>query len=309
MDEAGLGPILGPLVVAGMAMTGPEGIDPWQRLSRVISRGAPGKGQVQVADSKKVKQGPHGLQRLERTVLTFWTAWQGDLPANTADLLSACGTDMERLRTCPWYRDLSQELPLFSPREEIELGAHLLDREMQAADMQILHMALRAVEVEEFNLLIDRTDNKSHTHFHAYSEVIRRMLEQVPDGGHLVADRCGGRTRYAKALRDNCPGSRVQVLSEGRDGSVYRLDQEGRSLRLSFVSRGEERAFPTALASCAAKYLREVLIHALNNWFCGQVPGLRRTAGYYVDGKRFLDDIAPFAQSAKLPMRRLVRSR
>jgi hypothetical protein len=292
-----------------MSMTGPEGIDPWQRLSRVISRGAPGKGQVQVADSKKVKQGTHGMQRLERTVLSFWAAWKGKLPSSTEDLLEECGTDMDRLRSCPWYRDLSQELPLHSPREEIELGAHLLRRELDEVGIEILHMALRAVEVEEFNLLIERTDNKSRTHFHAYAEVIRCMLEHVPDGGHLVADRCGGRTHYAQALRDSCPGSRVQVIAEGRQGSIYRLDQDGRSLRLTFVSRGEERAFPTALASCAAKYLRELLIHALNNWFCSQVPGLRRTAGYYVDGKRFLNDIASFARSAELPMGRLVRSR
>ena len=39
VDEAGLGPILGPLVVAGVAMSGPEGKDPWQLLGWHVSKG------------------------------------------------------------------------------------------------------------------------------------------------------------------------------------------------------------------------------------------------------------------------------
>jgi len=309
VDEAGLGPILGPLVVAGVTMRGPEGIDPWQGLAGVISRGRPAIGQIQVADSKKVKQGPHGMARLERTVLSFWTAWHGSLPTCTEELLEACGVDLGRLRRCPWYADLSHRLPLHSSREDIELAAHLLRRTLAEVEIEILHMALRPVEVEEFNLLIERTDNKSVAHFHAYAEVISALLANMPDGSHLVADRCGGRSHYAQILRERCPDMTVQVIHERVDSSAYRLLKDGRALRLTFASRGEERAFPTALASCCAKYLRELLIYALNTWFCRQVPGLRRTAGYYVDGKRFLADIANFASDRDLPMRRLIRIR
>ena len=54
-------------------------------------------------------------------------------------------------------------------------------------------IASRPVDVEEFNASIAETNNKSDTHFLAYSDVIGRMLRSVPGDAHLVADRCGGR--------------------------------------------------------------------------------------------------------------------
>ena len=51
------------------------------------------------------------------------------------------------------------------------------------------------------------------------------------------------------------------------------------------------------------------MIHTLNDWFGARVPELRRTAGYYVDGHRFLADIEGYALEAQLPMSRLVRVR
>ena len=126
IDEAGLGPILGPLVVAGVAMEGPRGADPWQLLDRYVCRARGRAGKVQVADSKKVHQGKKGLQRLEATVLSFWSVLHGSFPATLGDLLAACGTDLLPLARCPWYHDLALPLPHTFSRDEIELFSHLL---------------------------------------------------------------------------------------------------------------------------------------------------------------------------------------
>ena len=53
-----------------------------------------------------------------------------------------------------------------------------------------------------------------------------------------------------------------------------------------------ERHLPAALASMASKYLRELAMRALNAFWCGRSPGLRPTAGYPQDAKRFRADIA-----------------
>ena len=42
----------------------------------------------------------------------------------------------------------------------------------------------------------------------------------------------------------------------------------------------------------ASKYLRELAMRALNDYWRGRVPGLRATAGYPQDAKRFRADIA-----------------
>lgn len=309
VDEAGLGPILGPLVVAGVALDGPEGATPWRTLGSLVSRHRHEKGKIRVADSKKVYQGGHGLERLEETVLAFWGALTGTIPETLVEWLQSLGTDLEALGRCPWYGDLDLSLPLRADRGRVILQAHLLRRTMAKRQTRILHMAVRIVDVEEFNELIARTDNKSQAHFAAYSEVIADLLRVIPAPAHLVADRCGGRMHYRAGLRSTCPGHEVETVKETPSASVYRLRKGSQPVTVTFASRGEDRAFPTALASCMAKYTRELMIHLLNRWFCARVPGLKPTAGYYVDGKRFLRDLSPFVERAKVPLSRLVRVR
>ena len=99
--------------------------------------------------------------------------------------------------------------------------------------------------------------------------------------------------------------------------SVRRIEnQEGSAgdggehvVKITFAARGEDRSFPTALASCTAKYLREMMMVSLNNWFAERIPNLKRTAGYYVDGNRFLQDVCSLVDQEDFPVDLLVRSR
>lgn len=315
VDEAGLGPILGPLVVGGVTMAGPEGTAPWRLLQRHVTKLKHVPGKVRVADSKKVKAGPHGLRRLEETALVFWTALHGEPPTSLAAWLTALGHDLEPLRRCPWYEDLALPLPRVADRGWITLTGALIARALQSGGVELLDISVRAVDVEEWNQLIADTDNKSKAHFHAYSEVlgdlVRRLLPRINEGDacQLIADRCGGRMRYQRDLAQLCPAAAVEVLIEQPGRSSYRLRQEGREVGVTFAERAEDRAFPTALASCFAKYLRELMVECLNRWFQSRVPDLKPTAGYYVDGRRFLDDVAEQVEALALPTRRLVRVR
>lgn len=309
VDEAGLGPILGPLVVAGVVLEGPAGVTPWRSLASQVSRHRHEKGKIRVADSKKVYQGPRRLQRLEETVLAFAAASTGAIPETLGAWLSSLGADPEALARYPWYADLDLPLPLRADRRALTLQAHLLQRTMARRRTKILHLGVRVVEVEEFNELIASTDNKSRAHFTAYSDVIAQLLRVMPARAHLVADRCGGRTHYRTGLRSTCPVRDVETLEETSGASVYRLQRDSGPVTITFASRGEDRAFPTALASCTAKYVRELMVHLLNRWFCARVPGLKPTAGYYTDGKRFLRDLSGFIKDDGVPISRLVRVR
>ncbi len=310
VDEAGLGPILGPMVVAGVAMGGPEGADPWQLLAARVSRDRHAKGRIRVADSKKVHSGPRGLERLEQTALGFWGAFHGNLPRTLAEWLAALGHDPGALvARYPWYRALDLTLPLHGDRGQLELQAAMLARDIESVGMHLARMAVRPVEVEEWNALIAETDNKSRAHFRVYASVIEDILEALPAGAHLVADRAGGRMHYRNDLQRIRPGSHIEVVQEQKAVSVYRLHEQGAVRTVTFSEKAESRAFPTALASCLAKYTRELLMHVLNAWFAEQVPGIAPTAGYFVDGHRFLADLEPHAARLCLPRERLVRSR
>ena len=315
VDEAGLGPILGPLVVGGVTMAGPEGTAPWRLLQRHVTKLKHVQGKVRVADSKKVKSGPHGFRRLEETALVFWTALHGEPPTSLGDWLVKLGHDLEPLRRCPWYEDLSLQLPRVADRGWLSLTGELVRRSLQSGGAELLDIAVRAVEVEEWNGLIADTDNKSKAHFHAYSavlgELIRKLEPRVGSGDacQLVADRCGGRMHYQRDLAQMYPDADVEIVDERPGRSSYQLLFAERAVAVTFAERAEDRAFPTALASCFAKYLRELMVACINQWFQSRVPGLKPTAGYYVDGHRFLADVAGQIDALALPRHRLVRVR
>ena len=307
LDEVGLGPILGPMVIGGVALEGPAGGDPWRLLRRLVCRDRTEKGKVRVADSKKVHKGGHQLGPIEHTALAFVGAWHGSLPATLAELLRMLGVDPAPLAHCPWYGALELPLPIDNDPGELELLAHRLRRELEAKQIELLRLALRVVDVEEFNALIDATDNKSDTHFSAYADVLGGLLEAVRGRrGHVVADRCGGRFHYRNTLRRRWPDTRIVVIDEQPECSEYLLGEEGDETRLTFAEKADGRAFPTALASCLAKFVREAMIRCLNAWFRARLPDLEPTAGYYVDGHRFL---AAVRNVPDVPWERLVRSR
>jgi len=106
-----------------------------------------------------------------------------------------------------------------------------------------------------------------------------------------VCDKHGGRNRYGPALQHQFPDDLVEVHGESRAVSVYRWGPAETRIEVRFQVGGE-RMLPTALASMASKYLRELAMHALNAYWAEQVPGLRPTAGYPVDAKRFKSEIA-----------------
>jgi len=307
VDEAGLGPILGPLVIGGVALEGPTGKDPWQLLKRLVCRSKSSKTKIRVADSKKVHQGPHKLLQVERTALSFLGAFLGEPPRSAAQLLSAMGVDTAALSRCEWYGALDVPLPIAGDRGATELLAHRLQRELRATGVVLRRLSLRVVDVEEFNALIAATDNKSEAHFAAYADVLAELFASVSGGdAHVVADRCGGRWHYGSVLARRWPEAEISVIAEREARSEYHVVMASTGIRLTFAEKAEDRSFPTALASCLAKYVREVMVRRLNDWFAERRPELRRTAGYYTDGKRFLDEVRGMSG---VPWDRLVRVR
>jgi hypothetical protein len=59
----------------------------------------------------------------------------------------------------------------------------------------------------------------------------------------------------------------------------------------------------------ASKYLRELLMLEFNRFWCGQVPGLKPTAGYPGDSSRFFAAIQPALERLGLPEEAVWRRR
>ncbi len=303
-DEAGYGPNLGPLVIAGTVWVVPPGLGPDEccgRLATILTRqgdGAarPGLRRMVLADSKVVYRAGQGLEDLERGVLATLGAI-GHWPASArAAWRVLAPQSAPRLRSIPWYRD-DFPLPLAAGRADIEQAAVELRAALAEVGIELASIQARAVFEQEFNRWCAVCGSKSTVLSEATLLLVRKLLRHRSGGpSWILCDKHGGRNRYAALLGRFFPGQFIQVQAERRDESRYRLARDGALTEFRFASHAE-RYVPVALASMVAKYLRELAMHALNRFWQSQVPGLRPTAGYPVDAQRFRREIAPAQQA------------
>lgn len=315
IDEAGYGPLLGPLVVALTAFrdaTPNRGL--WHALQAAVRRNPTGaSSRLPVADSKRLYQSGAGLAALETTALAF-SAWNvgGDLPADGAAFLARHVTDtLPPTHRYPWYRCglTSLRLPLAADADAVRRAADRLRTVGARAGVELLHIAVAPLLEAEFSQRAERCASKARVLFELNVDLIDG-LRALHDGPlHVLCDRHGGRNRYQELLAQAYPMQGVRVESEQRGRSRYALGSGPRAMVVSYEVGGEQKGMEVALASIFAKYTRELFIECLNRHFATRAASVRRTAGYYSDGQRFLDDLTAAGVLTADELRLLVRSR
>lgn len=320
IDEAGLGPMLGPLTLGLVVLELPaEGSqDPWELLASAVAPRPEGAGErLVVADSKVVfARSPAGHARLERTALAFLAGADRDCgpPRTGAELLAraprglACPEQV--LARHPWYERLGAPLPAWTTAGDLERPLARLHEALAASGVRLLEAFPRLVTEGELNASYAETDNKSVTTWRLCADLIAHFWnehgEREPE---LVVDRQGGRLHYASLLWEHLPDTWIETRREGRAGCEYVVHGEGRRMRVLFRERAEEVSFAVALASCLAKYLRELSMAGFNSFFTERQDGLRPTAGYVTDARRWLAEAAPALAGLELDPGVLVRER
>jgi hypothetical protein len=304
IDEAGYGPNLGPFVMTAVALRVPDdpGGDLWQRLAAAVRRDTdPDDGRLLVADSKVVYSPARGLGPLETAVLAAHRpAPDGGLllrryvealyPSSHPDLRREC-----------WYTGATL-LPV-----ETEAGQSEAARERFAGacrEAGVVCGLIRGVVVcpGRFNALTDAAGSKGAVLRHGLAELVRACWALA--GNEPLAffiDKHGGRNTYAAMLQDAVPEGFVLAHHESMARSVYSMAGLGHEVRWTFQPRADAEHFSVALASMVSKYVREVLMGEFNRFWQERVPGLRPTAGYPGDSKRYYDAIRPAAERLGIP--------
>jgi ribonuclease HII len=313
VDEAGYGPLLGPLVVGGTlwrTLPGAARADFWDALDQAVCRrSARGESRLPVGDSKKLYDRKKGITTIERTILAF--AHAADLPTRTLnELLARLGFVSGPSPAFPWYRDLGCRLPADPARSAFEGAAGRLRKTMAAAGLVCHDLRAEIVTEAEFNRRISHTRNKAAVILEAVLRMIQWAADHAGQTDLLVlVDRLGGRTDYRGLLMRAFPERHMHVLESSERHSRYRLTSRQNDWEIEFIVDGDDRHLPIGLASMLAKYVREMLMERFNAYWHQLAPDVNPTAGYYKDARRFLTEIGPFARQAGLPAERFVRAR
>jgi len=317
LDEAGYGPLLGPLVVGAAAFrlqgrhvggTPGGGCVLRQHLGGLVCRAGEAKRgaalPVVIDDSKEVRR-RHGTEGLARGVRFAALAAGRREPEDLGDWLERFGDRPPgAFAHDPWFAG-----PELARVPASELPADLRARCLLTG-VEPLGTWVSPVTPLELNEACAATDNKARVLFLTTLTLLVRVLQELPgEDVEVRLDREGGRLDYAAWLSDVFPFHGVEQLDAPDDEARYCLRDGGRELRLSFVTRGDGRHFEIGLASMAAKLTRELFLARFNAWFGARQPGLKPTAGYVEDGRRWLEEAAPVLQRERIDLRRLVRER
>lgn len=315
IDEAGYGPLLGPLAVSGTVFEVPARAaraDLWDVLrASVTGRGRAGESRLVVADSKRVYTPAGGLGRLERAVLAFLRL-TGSQPRNIRALLARLGSQPPRtVKAHPWYDFGGVSLPIGCQSADIATQANALRADLSRRGLRFVRACSEVLLEGEFNELVGKTDNKARLLLSLTVRLVHRITAAAAQVGRLRiwVDKQGARNAYAQPLMLAFPGARLRILRESAECSEYQLSWPARQVRVGFVARGEQLHLPVALASMISKYVREVFMASFNHYWSERVSGLAPTAGYYRDGLRFLADIRPALEAMGLERSRLARAR
>jgi len=305
IDEAGYGPMLGPLCVGCVSYrvdewtaVGEDGEaqrvpDLWAALSSSVSKTRKAaKGRITVADSKKLKLASssvrnHPLVHLERGVLAM-LGTLGEFPETDLELFELLGAAVEDR---PWFTGEPIELPIGMDRDLLRIDVNDLRHTMEKAGVGLAGLQVRTMGVAEFNATVRMHGTKAATTAQLLVEHLAdvKAAGEVVGGGfdhtRVVIDRQSGRTHYMNLLSRVWEG--LEILEESDRASRYAYGEE---LGILLVSKADDGYFPVSLASMAAKYVRELMMGRFNRYWGGRMAGLKPTAGYVQDARRWLVD-------------------
>ena len=315
IDEAGYGPLLGPMVISGAAFRVPEEAatgDLWKFFrTSVTAQSSKARDRLRVTDSKLLHRGEGGLTALERNLLPFLMQL-GPMPPTVRALLHGVRLrdDLSDLDGYPWYQSADPALPRAADAEALPRAAERLKAGLDRAGGEFCWARLDLLDAAEFSREVVASDNKSAPGGRCVAALLVELWDRFGEEGlHVRVDKQGGRNYYDEFLLANFYGCTLVAHCQGAEESRYTLRDGKRRMEIAFEPAADSRHMPVALASMLSKYTREVLVEMLNAFWLQRVPGLRPTAGYVEDGRRFLADIESARAAEGIPLELLRRCR
>lgn len=283
IDENGLGPRLGPLVVtAVMARVTDEG--------RVIAGQKPrGALAERLGDSKAmVAHGDVALGEAWARVLGSRMGASLDSPDALLHALSLDSRESLRSR-CPSHIEAqcwNTDGESFGASDDVQkrIGADL--RRLEAKGIEVVSVRTVVLCTERLNRDRERGLSRFDSDLHAMERLILALNEEAGTEVEAVCGKVGGYSRYGGAFGPL--GGRLHaVVEEGRARSAYRFPGLG---EISFVRDADANDLLVAMASMVGKWVRELTMARIVRHYSGLLGKEQSASGYHDPvTKRFVE--------------------
>jgi ribonuclease HII len=291
VDENGLGPRLGPLVATALTVETPR-----YARSALCERGL----RLGLTDSKET--GGFGRMGFTESVALALLGVSREGAPRSADglldrvfpgaqrRLKSCCPDAATEQQC-WGVDLA--LPAFGG--DPSFGLSLLERLVGRSQLRLVGVESRIACAGMLNARSSSGQNKLSVDLELFEDLIESVRRPRAAPLLVVCGMIGGIRDYASRFRRFAPG-RVRPLSGRRGQRRYAVEGVG---ELRFEVDADARHLPVALASIVGKYVRELSMRRIGEFYRLGDPGLALASGYH-------DPVTTqFIEATELPRRRL----
>ncbi len=322
IDEAGYGPLLGPLVITGISMKIPdeiEGLSLWELFSNATAKNTKKTdGKFVITDSKKLfrRNGKTKcIRELERSALgsaVLLKRKESDsekiFPENLNELMNIISLEPTAHLDSDWYSHRNLKLPVEVDKQGLMLSAKIFERELNTLSAELTGVYTIPLIEKRYNRFAKTIRNKSQILFSQTARIIARIINKTNEKKiKIFIDKQGARNSYVNNLLKIFENWQLVVIKESDEQSTYRLEQQNKKVKICFTRNGEQYNMLTAWASIVSKYVRELFMIQFNKYWLEIDKTLKPTAGYWKDGQRFVNDIAPLMKKMKISSDELIR--
>jgi len=278
VDENGLGPRLGPmLVTAVMARVTEEG-------AAVVEKKPRGGLAERLGDSKAmVAYGDVGLAEAWARALVERGGGRAGANAKAPDALvhAIAAEDRATLRRpCPSHVESqcwSAEGEAFTAPEDLVRTIHKdLDRREKKGGT-IVAVRSEVLCTKRLNDGLSAGQSRFVMDLHAMERLVLSLQEEAGEEVRAVCGKVGGFGKYGGAFGP-LAGRMHAVLEESRAKSAYRFPGLG---EIAFVRDADASDLLVSLASMVGKWMREILMARIVRHWQSIVPDLRGASGYH----------------------------
>ena len=276
IDENGLGPRLGPLIVTAVtARTRGEG----HRLADHRPRGAVTK---RLGDSKGlVSYGDSALGEAWARAIAQRTG-RGAGARDPDDLVHAIALDGQAAlrRTCPedhlqqcWGKGEER----FEAEPALVKTIGVDQGRLAARGLEVLGVTVAIVCTERLNADAAQGISRFLSDLHAMERLALAARETAGEEVQVTCGKVGGYDRYADAFGP-LKGRLYTTLAEGRARSEYRIAGLG---RIAFVRDADAGHTLVCMASLVGKWVRDLLMARVTRYHRAHDPTLPEASGYH----------------------------
>ncbi|HSQ62673.1 MAG TPA: hypothetical protein VLM85_05645 [Polyangiaceae bacterium] len=297
IDENGLGPRLGPLVVTAVTARTTD-----DKAAKVLL-GRPGRAfGARIGDSKALVSYKDGaLGQAWARVLGEATGVSAASPRELA-LGLALEDETSLMAQCPGHHKAQC---WSSDGEAFDAPADLLANvrkdlgrlERRGVCVQSVRVAI--VCTRRLNQAADAGTSRFQVDLHAMERLVLDARSRATEDVVAVCGKVGGYNQYVDAFGP-LSGRLHTVLTEGRARSEYAMPGVG---RVAFVRDADEQHLLVCLASLVGKYVRDLLTARVVRHHARDLPALPLVSGYHDPvTARFVEETEGSRRAADFPI-------